>query len=173
MAPTAVVPTAVATAMAPMAEVPTAVATAMVPTVVAPTVTVVAMVAIVIASTVVPTITVDTAVPAMKRCQLDSHLAAAASVTTYHHSHRQHLIAATTDLYSKQVTEETESPLRLRMGATRMEDISVVLFPPLSVARNRVLVPLLMSCTSLSHVMSAVFASKRPGATTVIGDSGA
>ena len=139
MAPTAEVPTA---------EVPTAVATAMVPTAMAPTVTVVAMVATVMAPTVVPAITVDTAVPAMKRCQLDSRLAAAASVTTYHHGRRQHLIAATTELYSRQATEETASLLRLRTGATRMKDISVVLFPPFSVARNRVLAPLLMSCSS-------------------------
>ena len=98
-------------------------ATAMVPTAVASTVTVVAMVATVMAPTVVPTITVDTAVPAMKRCQLDSRLAAAASVTTYHHGRRQHLIAATTELYSRQATEETALPLRLRTGATRMKDI--------------------------------------------------
>ena len=133
---------AMAAAMAPTAVVPTAVATAMVPTAVAPTVTVVAMVATVMAPTVVPTITVDTVAPAMKRCQLDSHLAA------YHHGRRQHLIAATTELYSRQATEETSSPLRLRTGATRMKDISVVLFPPFSVARNRVLAPLLMSCSS-------------------------
>ena len=138
---------AMAVAMAPTAVVPTAVATAMVPTAVAPTVTVVVMVATVMAPTVVPTMTVDTAVPAMKRCQLDSRLAAAASVMTYHHGHRQHLIAATTELYRRQATEETASPLRLRTGATRMKDISVVLFPPFSVARNCVLAPLLMSCS--------------------------
>ena len=79
---------------------------------------------------VVPTITVDTAVPAMKRCQLDSRLAAVVSVTTFHHGRRQHLIAATTDLYSRQASEKTASPLRLRTGATRMKHISVVLFPP-------------------------------------------
>ena len=105
--------------MAPTAVVPTAVATAMVPTTVAPTVTVVAMVATVMAPTVVPTITVNAAVPAMKRCQRDSRLAAAASVTTYHHGRRQHLIAATTDLYSMQATEETASPLRLGTGPRR------------------------------------------------------
>ena len=33
-------------------------------------------------------------------------------------------------------------------GATRMKDNSVVLFPPFSVARNRVLAPLLISCSS-------------------------
>ena len=80
--------------------------------------------------------------------QLDSRLAAAAAVMIYHHGRRQHLIAATTDLYSRQATEETASPLRLRAGATRMKDISVVLFPPFLVARNRVLAPLLMSCSS-------------------------
>ena len=102
--------------MAPTAVVSTAVATAMVPTAVAPTVTMAAMVATVMAPTVVPMITVDTAVPAMKWCQLDSRLAAAASVTTYHHGRRQHLIAGTTDLYSRQATEKTASPLRLRTG---------------------------------------------------------
>ena len=134
--------------MAPTAVVPKAVATAMVPTAVAPTVTMAAMVATVMAPTVVPMITEDTAVPAMKRGQLDSRLAAEASVTTYHHGRRQHLIAATTYLYSRQATEETASPLRLRTGATRMKDISVVLFPPFSVARSRVLAPLLMFCSS-------------------------
>ena len=88
MTPTAVVPTAVATAMvptamAPTAVVPTAVATAMVPTVVVPTAMVVAVEATVMASTVVSTITADTAVPAMKRCQLNSCLAAAPPVMAY------------------------------------------------------------------------------------------
>ena len=32
-------------------------------------------------------------------------------------------------------------------GATRMKDISVVLFPPFLVAQNRVMAPLLMSCS--------------------------
>ena len=41
-----------------------------------------------VAPTVVPMITADTAVPAMKRCQLDSYLAATAPVMTYHHSRR-------------------------------------------------------------------------------------
>ena len=131
--------------MAPTAVVPTAVATAMVPTAVASTVTVAAMVATVMAPTVVPTITVDTAVPAMKRCQLDSRLAAAASVTRFHHGRRQPLIAATTDLYSRQALEKTVSPLRLKTGGTRIKDISVILFPPFLVARNRVMAPLLMS----------------------------
>ena len=133
---------AMAAAMAPTAVVPTAVATAMVPTAVAPTVAVIAMVAAVMAPTVVTTITVDTAVPAMKRCQLDSRLAVAASVTIYHHGRRQHLIAATTDLYSRQAAEETASHLRLRTGATKMKDISVVFFRSFSMARNRVLAPL-------------------------------
>ena len=67
---------------------------------------------------VVPMITADTAMPTMKRYQLESPLAAAAaSVITYHHGRRQHLIAATTELYSRQATEETASPLRLRTGA--------------------------------------------------------
>ena len=148
MAPTAVVPTAVDTAMAPTAVVPTAVATAMVPTAVAPTVTVATMVATVMAPKVVPPITVDTAVPALKRCQLDSRLVAAVSAATSHHGRRQHLIAATTDLHSRQASEKTAPPLRLRTGATKMKDISVVLFPPFSVARNRALAPLLMSCSS-------------------------
>ena len=144
---------ATATAMAPTAVVPMAVATAMVSKAVTPTVTMVVVVATVMAPTVmaptvIPTFTVDTAVPAMKRCQLDSRLAAAASVMTYHHGHRQHLIAATTELYRRQATEETASPLRLRTGVTRMKDISVVLFLLFSVARNRVLAPLLMSCSS-------------------------
>ena len=110
--------------------------------------TVAAMVATVMAPTVVPPITVDTAVPAIKRYQLDSRLVAAASATTSHHGRRQHLIAATTDLHSRQASEKTAPPLRLRTGATRMKDISVVLFPPFSVARNRALAPLLMSCSS-------------------------
>ena len=104
---------------------------------------------------VVPTITVDTAVPAMKRCQLDSRLAAVTSVTTFHHGRRQHLIAATTDLYSRQASEKTASPLRLRTGATRMNHISVVLFPPFLAARNRVMAPLLMSCSFQPSVAAA------------------
>ena len=39
-----------------------------------------AMAAAMAPTAVVPTITVDTAVPAMKRCQLDSRLAAVASI---------------------------------------------------------------------------------------------
>ena len=54
-------------------------------------------------------------------------------------------MAATIELGSRQPTEETVSPLRLKTGATRMKDISVVPFPPFSVAWNRVMAPLLMS----------------------------
>ena len=97
---------------------------------------------------VVPTITVDIAMPTMKRCQLDNCLVPApAPVMAYHHGRREPLMAATIELCSRQATEETVSPLRLRTGDTRMKDISVVLFPPFSVARNRVMVPLLMSCS--------------------------
>ena len=106
-----------------------------------------AMAAAMAPTAVVPTIPVDTAVPAIKRCQLDSRLAAVASVTTFHHGRRQHLIAATTDLYSRQASEKTASPLRLRTGATTKKHILVVLFPPFLVARNRVIAPLLMSCS--------------------------
>ena len=56
-------------------------------------------------------------------------------------------MAATIELCSRQATEETVSPLRLKTGATRMKDISVVFFPPFLVARNRVMAPLLMSCS--------------------------
>ena len=114
-----------------------------------------AMAAAMVPTAVVPTITVDTAVPAMKRCQLDSRLAAAASVTTFHHGRRQHLIATTTELYSRQASEKTASPLRLRTGATRMKHISVVLFPPFLAARNRVMAPLLMSCSFQPAVAAA------------------
>ena len=65
MVPTAVVPTAMATAMVSTAVVPTAMVVAMVATATAPT-------------AVVPTITANSVVPTMKRCQLDSHLAAPA-----------------------------------------------------------------------------------------------
>ena len=115
-----------------------------------------AMAAAMASIAVVPTITADTAMPTMKRCQLDSRLAAEpAAVTTYHHGRRQHLIAVATELYSRQATEETASPLRLRTGATRMNDISVVLFSAFLVARNRVMAPLLMSC-SFQSVVTAV-----------------
>ena len=122
---------AIAAAMVPTAVVPTAMATAMVPTAVVPTAMVVAMLATAMAPTaVVPTITADTAGPAMKRCQLDSRLAAAAPVMTYHHGRQEPLMAATIELCSRQATEETVSPLRLRAGATRMKGILAVLFPP-------------------------------------------
>ena len=137
---------AIAAAMVPTAVGPTAMATAMVPTTVVPTTVVIAMVATAMAPTaVVTTITADTAVPTMKRCQLNSRLAAPAPVMTYHHSRREHLMAATIELCSRQATEKTVSPLRLRTGATRMKGISVVLFPPFSVAQNRVMAALLMS----------------------------
>ena len=142
MVPTAVGPPVMATAMGPTAVVPTAMVVAMVATAMAPT-------------TVVPTITADTAVPAMKQCQLDSRLAAAVLVMTYHHDRWEHLMAATIELCSRQATEETVSPLRLRTGATRMKSISVVLFPPFSVARNRVMAPLLMSCSFEPAVAAA------------------
>ena len=91
---------------------------------------------------VVPMITVDTAIPTMKRCQLDSRLAPApAPVMTYHHGRREPLMAATIELCSRQATEETVSPFLLRTGATRMKGISVAFFPPFSVARNRVMAP--------------------------------
>ena len=59
----------------------------------------------------------------------------------------EHLMAATMELCSRQAAVEPVSSLRLRTGATRMKGISVVLFPPFSVARNRVMAPLLMSCS--------------------------
>ena len=115
-----------------------------------------AMAAAMALTAVVPTITVDTAVPAMKRCQLDSRLAAVASVTRFHHGRRQHLIAATTDLYSRQASEKTASPLRLRTGTTRMKHISVVLFPPFLAVRNRGMAPLLMYCSFQPAVAAAL-----------------
>ena len=136
-------------AMVEAAVVPMAMAAAMVPTAMVPTAMVVAVVATAMAPTaVVPTITAaaETAYLAMKWCQLNSRLAAAAPVMTYHHRRREHLMAATMELCSRQATAETVSSLRLRTGATRMKGISVVLFPLFSVARNRVMVPLLMSC---------------------------
>ena len=97
---------------------------------------------------VVPMITADTARPTMKRCLLDSRLAPApAPVMTYHHGRWEPLMAATIELCNRQATEETLSPFRLRTEATRMKDISVVLFPPFSVARNWVTASLLMSCS--------------------------
>ena len=64
-------------------------------------------------------------------------------------------MVATIELCSRQATEETVSLLRLRTGGKRMKDISVVLFLPLLVARNRVMAPLLMSC-SFQPVVAAV-----------------
>ena len=79
--------------------VPTTMAAAMVPTAVVPTTMVVAVVSTAMVPTaVVPTImaaAAETKVPAMKWCQLDSRLAAAAPVVTYHHGRREHLMAAT------------------------------------------------------------------------------
>ena len=155
MVPTAVVPTAMAAAMVPTAVVPTAMATAMVATAMVPTAMVVAMVATAMAPTaVVLTITADKAMPTMKRCQVDSRLAAA-PVMTYHHGCREHLMAATIELCSRQATENMVPPLRLRTGAKRMKSISVVLFPPFSVAWNRVIAPLLMSCSFQPAVAAA------------------
>ena len=64
-------------------------------------------------------------------------------------------MVATIELCSRQATEKTVSLLRLRTGGKRMKDISVVLFLPLLVARNRVMAPLLMSC-SFQPVVAAV-----------------
>ena len=92
-----------------------------------------AMAAAMAPTAVVPTITADTAMPTMKQCQLDiRQTSAAAPVLTYHHARREPLMAATVELCSRQATEETVSPLRLRTGGTRMKGISVVLFPPFS-----------------------------------------
>ena len=79
-------------------------------------------------------------------------------------------MAATIELCSRQATEETVSPLRLRTGATRMKGISVVLFPPFSVARNRVMAPLLMSCSFQPAVAAAAPAviSRGPRRSTVV-----
>ena len=115
-----------------------------------------AMAAAMAPTAVVPTITADTVMPTMKRCQLDSRLAPApAPVMTYHHGRRELLMAATIELYSRQATEETVLPLRLRTGGTRMKDISVVLVLPFLVARNRVMAPLLMSCSFQPAVAAA------------------
>ena len=51
-----------------------------------------------------------------------------------------------------------------------MKDISVVLFPPFSVARNRVMAPLLMSCSfqlAVAAVAPAVI-SRSPRCSTVV-----
>ena len=92
-----------------------------------------AMAAAMAPTAIVPTITADTVMPIMKRCQLDGR--------------REPLMAATIELCSRQATEETVSPLRLKTGGTRMKDIPMVLFLPFLVARNRVMAPLLMSCS--------------------------
>ena len=79
-------------------------------------------------------------------------------------------MAATIELCSRQATEETVSPLRLKTRATRMKDISVVLFPPFSVARNRVMAPLLMSCSfqpAVAAVAPAVI-SRGPRRSTAV-----
>ena len=105
-----------------------------------------------------------------ERYQLDSRLAAVASVTTFHHGRRQPLMAATIELCSRQATEETVSPLRLRTGGTRMKDISVVLFLPFLVARNWVMAPLLMSCSfqpAIAAVAPAVI-SRDPRRSTAV-----
>ena len=130
-----------------------------------------AMAAAMAPTAVVPTITADTAMPTMKRCQLDSRLAPApAPVRTYHHGRREPLMAATIGLCRRQATEKTVSPFRLRTGATRMKGISVVLFPPFSVARNRVMAPLLMSCSFQPAVAAAAPAviSRGPRRSTVV-----
>ena len=62
------------------------------------------------------------------------------------------------------------SPMRLRTGATRMKDISVVLFPPFLVAQNRVMAPLLMSCSfqpAVAAVAPAVI-SRGPRRSTAV-----
>ena len=62
------------------------------------------------------------------------------------------------------------APLRLRTGGTRMKDISVVLFLPFLVARNRVMAPLLMSCSfqpAVAAVAPAVI-SRGPRRSTAV-----
>ena len=140
------------------------VAAAMVPTAVVPTTMVVAVVSTAMVPTaVVPTImaaaAAETAVPAMKWCQLDSRLAAAARVMTYHHGRREHLMTATMEVCSRQATAETVSSLRLRMGATRMKGILVVLFPLFLVVRNRVMAPCV--CPTASNFRVALFSLRR------------
>ena len=118
-----------------------------------------AMAAAMAPTAMVPMITANTAMPTMKQCQLDSRLAAALEpVITYLHGPREPLTAATIELSSRQAMEETVSPLRLRTGATRMKDISVILFPPFLVARNRVTAPLLMSCSFQPTVAAVALA---------------
>ena len=130
-----------------------------------------AMVAAMAPIAVVPTITADTTMPTMKRCQFGSRLAPApAPVMTYNHGHRDPLMAATIELCSSEATEETVSPFQLRTGATRIKGISVVLFPPFSVARNRVMAPLLMSCSFQPAVAAAAPAviSRGPRRSTAV-----
>ena len=131
-----------------------------------------AMAAAMAPAAVVSTIKADTAMSTMKRCQLDSRLAVApAPVMTYHHGRREPLMAATIELCSRQATEETVSPLRLETGATRMKDISVVLFSPFLVARNRVMAPLLMSCSfqpAIAEVAPAVISRGSRRSTAVV-----
>ena len=130
-----------------------------------------AMAAAMAPTAMVPTITADTVMPTMKRCQLANRLAPApALVMTYHHGHREPLMAAAIELCSRHATEETVSPLRLRTGGTRMKDISVVLFLPFLVARNRVMAPLLMSCSfqpAVAAVAPAVI-SRGPRRSTAV-----
>ena len=130
-----------------------------------------AMAAAMAPTAVVRTITTDTAMPTMKRCQLDSHLAPApAPVMTYHHGRREPLMATTIELCSWQATEEMVPPFRLETGATRMKGISVVLFPSFSVARNRVMAPLLISCSFQPAVAAAAPAviSRGPRRSTAV-----
>ena len=82
---------------------------------------------------------------------------------TYHHGRRESLMATIIELCNRQATEETLSPLRLRTGATRMKSISVVLFPPFSVVRNRVMASLLMSCSFQPAVAAAAPAMRSRG----------
>ena len=61
-----------------------------------------AMAAAMAPTAMVPTITADTAMPTIKRCQLDSCLAPApAPVMTYHYGPREPLMAATIELCSR------------------------------------------------------------------------
>ena len=81
------------------------------------------------------------------------------------------MMAATIELCSRQATEETVSPLRLRTGGTRMKDISVVLFLPFLVARNWVMAPLLMSCSfqpAVAAVAPAVISRDPRHSTAVV-----
>ena len=79
-------------------------------------------------------------------------------------------MAAIIEPCSRQATEETVSPLRLKTGATRMKEISAVLFPPFLVARNRVMTPLLMSCSFQPAVAAVALAvtSRGPRRSTAV-----